>query len=190
MSRAIGNAIPSASTGAVRRNLKTFCLTVFRRRSLRQNLVFRVPIRVWRKLVAGETLRFHPLEQACRTNAASVKRVPNVSAGASPAVFFPRRPAAFRATNVWAGRPGASLNFAFRHKSGSICLKTHGCAVPDYNNCFVIGLAFAEYFLIFTAKPCSQAGNAADAIDCSRKTSLSLQPSRAYQYVYRLPGHP
>jgi hypothetical protein len=97
-------------------------------------LVFRVPVRVWRPLFARKAFRFHPLEQACWTNTASVKRVPDVPAGARPTVFLPWRPAALRTTDAWAGRSTVSFNVVLRYKGWSCCLHAHDSAVLDYNN--------------------------------------------------------
>ncbi len=58
---------------------------------------------MWRPTGARETLRLRPLVKAGRADAARIKRVPLVSAGAEPIVLFAGRPAAQRATDARAG---------------------------------------------------------------------------------------
>src|SRR5215471_21198081 len=69
-----------------------------------------VPVRVRRPESAGKALSFSPLVQTCRANSTCVKRVPHVSAGTRPEVFFSGRPAAQRATDARAGWLAISLN--------------------------------------------------------------------------------
>lgn len=53
-----------------------------------------IPIRMRRPTAAREVLRFSPLVQAGWAYASGIERVPFVSAGAKPFVFFAGRPAA------------------------------------------------------------------------------------------------
>ncbi len=71
--------------------------------------------------------------EAGRADASGIERVPFVSAGAEPFVFFARRPVAQRALNARTRWLPARLclNLAIRHEGRSVGFGTHSFARDD-----------------------------------------------------------